>query len=318
MGRTAIATFVVCTLLGSGAVIFLKSNPSDGSATNDTESLRKTAVVADRFESDETSLAKASADQPLPPHGENVPANIFDVAADLTHAVSKTADEIGQQIVGLSDIEERDYGKRMFHDVFGLQRFDHNPALLDRLHRIARPLLERRRRKAIDYHFSVLDSPELNAFSTLGGYVYVNRGLLDTIGDDRELEFVIGHEIGHVDLGHCAQNVAYLIRGHEMAGDLAGSVVQLLYKAMELGYSEDKEFAADEYSLRRLLEMGRDRRDSLRALQRFQTPRGSAEPRGGSGGWPDDAARAIENHFRSHPSAIDRMHRLEAIDLDRQ
>ena len=49
-----------------------------------------------------------------------------------------------------------------------------------------------------------MDSDEVNAFSHPGGYVYVNRGLFDLIGEDEDyaLQFAVGHEIAHVDLQH--------------------------------------------------------------------------------------------------------------------
>lgn len=52
--------------------------------------------------------------------------------------------------------------------------------------------------------FTVLDSPDINAFAVPGGYVYVTRGLVALAGDEAELAGVIGHEIGHVTAGHSA------------------------------------------------------------------------------------------------------------------
>ena len=41
---------------------------------------------------------------------------------------------------------------------------------------------------------------------------YVNTGLLDKLSNDDELRFVIGHEIAHVDLGHCVKAFNYAFR----------------------------------------------------------------------------------------------------------
>lgn len=55
-----------------------------------------------------------------------------------------------------------------------------------------------------DWHFSVLDSAEANAFALPGGYVYLTRGVLPYLNSEAELAGVIAHEIGHVVAHHGA------------------------------------------------------------------------------------------------------------------
>ncbi len=57
-------------------------------------------------------------------------------------------------------------------------------------------------RADLDWHFYVVDSKEVNAFAVPGGYVYVNRGLIERTSSMDELAGVLGHEIGHVVLRH--------------------------------------------------------------------------------------------------------------------
>ncbi len=73
-----------------------------------------------------------------------------------------------------------------------------------RLVETADPIVDKRMRKDLDYKFLVLDSEVINAFSHPGGYVYVTKGLMDWVGEDRNfvLEFVVAHEIAHVDQRH--------------------------------------------------------------------------------------------------------------------
>ena len=54
----------------------------------------------------------------------------------------------------------------------------------------------------IPLHVTVLDSKEINAFALPGGYLFVERGLLDAADDESELAGVIGHEIGHDTARH--------------------------------------------------------------------------------------------------------------------
>jgi len=58
--------------------------------------------------------------------------------------------------------------------------------------------------KNIKYTFTLLDSPDVNAFSTPGGYVYVTRGILAYLNNEAQLACVLGHEMGHINAHHVA------------------------------------------------------------------------------------------------------------------
>lgn len=57
-------------------------------------------------------------------------------------------------------------------------------------------------RADLDWRFYIVDSKEVNAFAVPGGYVYVNRGLIERTARMDELAGVLGHEIGHVVRRH--------------------------------------------------------------------------------------------------------------------
>ncbi len=57
------------------------------------------------------------------------------------------------------------------------------------------------------WHFTVVDSKEVNAFALPGGWVYVNRGLIERATNMSELAGVLGHEIGPVTLRHSVQQM---------------------------------------------------------------------------------------------------------------
>jgi len=56
-----------------------------------------------------------------------------------------------------------------------------------------------------DYKFFVVDDPDINAFSLPGGFIYVNKGLLDYVQSDDELAGVLGHEVAHAAHHHVAK-----------------------------------------------------------------------------------------------------------------
>jgi predicted Zn-dependent protease len=58
-----------------------------------------------------------------------------------------------------------------------------------------------------EWRFRVVDSEQVNAFALPGGFVYVNRGLIERARDVSELAGVLGHEIAHVVLRHSAERI---------------------------------------------------------------------------------------------------------------
>src|SRR5438445_7464580 len=50
----------------------------------------------------------------------------------------------------------------------------------------------------LPWTFYIVNSPDINAFAVPGGYIYVNRGLIEHATKMDQLAGVLGHEIGHV------------------------------------------------------------------------------------------------------------------------
>ena len=61
--------------------------------------------------------------------------------------------------------------------------------------------------RGLDYHFFVVNAAEVNAFAVPGGFVYVNRGLIDRTQNLSQLAGVLGHEIGHVVRRHSVKQM---------------------------------------------------------------------------------------------------------------
>ncbi len=59
----------------------------------------------------------------------------------------------------------------------------------------------------LEWHFTVLDDPIVNAFALPGGYIYITRGILAHLNSDAQLAGVLGHEIGHVTARHTASRI---------------------------------------------------------------------------------------------------------------
>jgi predicted Zn-dependent protease len=107
----------------------------------------------------------------------------------------------------------------------------------------------------LDWHFTVIDDPAVNAFAMPGGYIYVTRGILAHLNSEAQLAGVLGHEIGHVTHRHSAeqltrQQVTGL--GLGVASLLAptvsryGELAQQALGLMFLKFSRTNETEADE------------------------------------------------------------------------
>jgi predicted Zn-dependent protease len=62
-------------------------------------------------------------------------------------------------------------------------------------------------RADLDWHFYVVNTKQVNAFALPGGYVYVNRGLIESAKKLDELTGTLGHEIGHVIQRHSVKQM---------------------------------------------------------------------------------------------------------------
>jgi predicted Zn-dependent protease len=80
-----------------------------------------------------------------------------------------------------------------------------NPRLQAYVDEVGQKLARQSHRANLKWTFTVLDSPEINAFALPGGYVYITRGIMAYLDSEAELAGVIGHEIGHVTARHGAQ-----------------------------------------------------------------------------------------------------------------
>jgi len=114
------------------------------------------------------------------------------------------------------------------------------------------------------YHFLLLDTDEVNAFSAPGGLILISRGMVRCCKNEDELVAVLAHEISHVDHQHglkaikkgrltSALTTLGAAAGKSLAGgELAqvteafeGSITDITSTMMNSGYSRTTEFEAD-------------------------------------------------------------------------
>jgi predicted Zn-dependent protease len=194
--------------------------------------------------------------------------------------------------------------------------------------RIGRDLARVSDQPDLDYTFTVLDSPIVNAFALPGGYVYISRGLLALANNEAEVAGVIGHEIGHVTARHTAQRYDRQMQGAlgatvaqiggavlggilggeagaRVGGELGGQVGTMTAQAYVQGYSREQEFQADELGVRYLDRAGYDPQAMATFLEALAASDELERQLSGR-------AAATPTWFASHPRTVDRVERAIA------
>ncbi len=214
-------------------------------------------------------------------------------------------------LASLSVADEQKLGAQLHDVVTRLNPVASDGPWRQRLEQAAKPFLQTLIRKDVRYRFEVMESPEVNAFSHPGGYVYVSRGLFDLVGEDEDyaLQFAVGNEIAHVDLQHaikCLQDPDF----KAMSG---GTLRKLYWMVLPFGYLESQDYEADEWTFTRMRNFGRSRRESLAFLYKldgYATKHGFRDGRGKVRMAPESSS-FLDIHFRRQTAAWRRLEHLK-------
>jgi Zn-dependent protease with chaperone function len=247
------------------------------------------------------------------------PADTIDDLFGKVRGAINSAEKATKPYVKLSISEERTLGRQFHEESIREYVVVNDSALYDRIDELAAPILRARRRRGIDYTFTVVKShpDDINAFSSIGGYVYFHTAAMDFFETDAALQWLIGHEIGHVDLEHCAHAVGVAQSIWNAGGDFAAG----MHAMLALPYSQVQEFEADEYGFRAQLATGRTREQALEGPRQFARHfrlRGEDQPKKKKsdhsilGTLIEDS----NSYFRTHPYLDDRVKRLESLKID--
>lgn len=118
----------------------------------------------------------------------------------------------------------------------------------------------------LDFTFTIIDTPIVNAFALPGGYIYLTRGLLAICQNEAQLAGVLAHEIGHVTARHSAKrytknfgvNLISQILGALAKDRNITNVVNQSAGLYLLSYSRSQEYEADKLAVRYMKRAGFD------------------------------------------------------------
>ena len=83
--------------------------------------------------------------------------------------------------------------------------------------------------KQFNYTFKIVDDKDVNAYSLPGGFIYVNKGILDYMKSDDELAGVLAHEVAHASHHHMVKLIKEQNKMQSVA-TIAAALVALLGK----------------------------------------------------------------------------------------
>lgn len=175
-----------------------------------------------------------------------------------------------RQIVLVSEGQEIALGAQSHVQAQGEYGFLDQPTVQAYVQQTGKKLAAVSHRPNLDWHYTAVDSPVINAFAIPGGYVYFTRGILAYLNNEAELAGVMGHEIGHVTARHSVtqmtrSQVAQIGLGAASIlspkigqfGDVAGSGLGLWF----LKFSRDDERQADQLGVEYAAKAGYDPRE---------------------------------------------------------
>jgi len=226
---------------------------------------------------------------------------------DRIRGGNQTTEEI--QPSRLSPEQEMRVGQRMNRDLLESGEFTpyRNPDIQNYVVGIGERLLPYSdRANELNYTFQVIADDQVNAFATMGGYVYITTGLMEFADNEAQLASVVGHEIGHIDGKHLLEQIR------------ADAVRQGLMRAAGLDDS-----AIAQIGIELLRERPNSREDEYDADQRGLSMMGDAGY--AQAAMPDfmqklaDQGGAPPEFLSTHPNPDNRVEALEAsIDPNQQ
>ena len=148
--------------------------------------------------------------------------------------------------------KEREIGRGVAATVAGRWHVMNDPALNDYVNLVGTVVAQQSPRfTELPFRFAVLDTDEINAFATPGGYVFVTRGALELMESEAELAGVLAHEVAHVDRKHVLEQLRKqnMLQGAQSEADLNGflldQAVGRLTSVVFTGVGRENELESD-------------------------------------------------------------------------
>ena len=186
-----------------------------------------------------------------------------------TLALGLTAGSTALAACGVSQQQEIDMGRQYAAEINRQLPIVDDPQVHRYINSLGSLIQRQPGNRDIPYTFYVVNIDEINAFAVPGGFVYINRGLIERTDNLAELAGVVAHEIGHVEARHSAEmmekmqatqvgvGIASILLGVPPEG-AAGTAVNIGANLYFARHSRQAELEADAIAVRLLPPVGID------------------------------------------------------------
>lgn len=204
------------------------------------------------------------------------------------------------QLSSLSDQQEVELGRQINQELLKQVRLYPNPQINRYVEQIGQRLVAQSDRPNLPYTFQIVEDDSINAFATMGGFVYVHTGLMKVAENEAELASVIAHEIGHITGRHAVEQMRQqaIAQGVLTATGLDNRrAVQIgVELALRRPNSREDEFEADSLGLAMHHQAGYAPSAVVSFMQKLQQQQG----------------RNLPSFLSTHPATDDRVKVLQA------
>lgn len=205
--------------------------------------------------------------------------SLFPVTIMLALGACATNPVTGQKdLVFMSEGQEVALGNQASKQIMQQYRAYDDASLQNYVNTVGQQLAAKSHRANLNFHFTLVDSTEINAFALPGGHIYITRGLLAYLNSEAELAAVLGHEIGHVTARHGVRQqssnqvagigvglLGILLPG--MNNPAVSQAVGVAGKALLSGYGREHELESDRLGAEYLSNVGYDPRAMLEVVR---------------------------------------------------
>ena len=233
----------------------------------------------------------------------------FSLQACSTNPVS------GGREFAKSEAWELSVGPKYHQEILKQYTVYDDPALQAYVDRIGQQLAEKSHRSDLKFTFTLLDSPQVNAFATPGGYVYITRGIMAYMTKESHLAGVIGHEIGHITARHGPQRAAQqqisgianagiaIVTGNQGLTQLSS----VLSGALISGYGRKQELQSDELGAQYIARANYDPNDMVDVIGLLKNQELFSQKKAQSQGKQPQAYHGL---FSTHPQNDQRLQQV--------
>ncbi|HEX2723125.1 MAG TPA: M48 family metallopeptidase [Gemmatimonadaceae bacterium] len=214
----------------------------------------------------------------------------------------------------VSEEQEVAIGQQTAQDVAAQIPVVADPYIASYINEIGDTIASHTSRRDLDWHFFVVNSHQVNAFALPGGFIYVNRGLIESADRFDQLAGVLGHEIGHVIQRHSVkqmQNQQKLGAVAQLActltniceSELGQAAINIGGTALVARYSRADELEADSEAVENVLRVRIDP-EGIPSLFEVLMQQRRSEP------------SVVESWFSTHPLEESRIEHARVLIKD--